>query len=103
MIVYEVTLFVARDVEPEFRAWLDAHVREILQLPGFVSAEIFERDEPVDEVGALVLCTQYRLQDRAALDTYLRDHAPRLRGDGIQRFGTRFRAERRVMEPIARY
>jgi hypothetical protein len=40
------------------------------------------------------------LRDRAALDDYLREHAPRMRAEGIARFGDRFRAERRVLVPL---
>ena len=103
MIVYEVNLFVQRAIEAEFRAWLDPHVREIIALPGFIGAEVFDRLDPPGPAGELVLCTQYRLQDEAALTAYLRDHAPRLRADGIERFGQRFRAERRVLTLGAGY
>ena len=103
MIVYEVNLFVRRGIEAEYRAWLDAHVREIVALPGFAGAEVFERREPECPPGELVLCTQYRLRDAAALADYLREHAPRLRADGVARFGDGFRAERRVLERLAGY
>ena len=97
MIVYEVNLFVQGEIAGEFHDWLDAHVREILALPGFLSAEIFERLEPAGAADELTLCTQYRLPDEAALAAYLRDHAPRMRADGVQKFGEQFRAERRVL------
>ena len=103
MIVYEVNLFVQRAIEAEYRAWLDAHVREIRALPGFVGAEVYERREPPAADGELVLCTQYRLRDAEALADYLHEHAPRLRADGIARFGDRFRAERRVLGRLAGY
>ena len=103
MIVDEVNLFVRRALEAEYRAWLDAHVREIVALPGFLGAEVFERREPAGADGELVLCTQYRLRDAAALADYLREHAPRLRADGLSRFGDNFRAERRVLERLAGY
>lgn len=103
MIVYEVNLFVARAIGAEFRAWLDAHVREIVALPGFEGAQVFERLEPAPAPDELVFCTQYRLRDDAALADYLREHAPRLRADGIARFGERFRAERRVLRAGASY
>lgn len=103
MIVYEVNLFVKRDIEAAFRAWLDAHVREIIALPGFTGAQIFDRIEPPGAHGEFVVCTQYRLTDEAALDGYLRDHAPRMRGDGVARFGESFRAERRVLAASAGY
>jgi quinol monooxygenase YgiN len=103
VIIYEVNLFVRRQVEAEFRAWLELHVQEILALPGFVSAEVFERIEPDTSADEFALCTQYRLHDAAALATYLSDHAPRLRADGLARFGDRFRADRRVLEARANY
>jgi len=103
VIVYEVNLFVRREVEAAYRAWLDAHVREIVALDGFEGAEVFERRDPAAAAGELALCTQYRLRDAAALEAYLREHAPRLRADGVARFGDAFRAERRVLEPLARY
>ena len=103
MIVYEVNLFVRTAIAAEYRAWLDAHVREIVALPGFEGASVFERREPAPAEGELALCTQYRLRDAAALQLHLREHAPRLRADGIARFGEAFRAERRVLELAARY
>jgi quinol monooxygenase YgiN len=103
VIVYEVNLFVRREIEAEYRAWLDAHVREIVALDGFHGAEVFERLEPGAADGELALCTQYRLRDAAALAAYLREHAPRLRADGVARFGEAFRAERRVLERVAGY
>jgi len=103
VIVYEVNVFVRREIEAAYRAWLDAHVREIVALPGFEGAEVFERREPAPQDGELALCMQYRLRDAQALEDYLREHAPRLRADGLARFGDRFRAERRVMEQLAGY
>jgi hypothetical protein len=38
------------------------------------------------------------LADRAALDAYLREHAARMRQAGIDRFGDRFRATRRILD-----
>ena len=70
----------------------------MLQLPGFVSASILH-DEPSESgPGASVGRTcQYFLQDRSALDTYLEKHAARMRQAGIDRFGNRFRASRRIL------
>lgn len=103
MITYEVNLIVHRSVEAEFRAWLDDHVREILSLPGFTGAQVFERLEPASDASEFALCTQYRLRDEAALERYLREFAPALRADGLTRFGDRFRAERRVLRKLADY
>lgn len=95
--IYEVNLQVAPARADEYRDWLRAHVAEIVSLPGFVSAQCFEVDEPVASDGWLSLCVHYRLADAAALRAYLEQHAPRLRGEGVARFGSDFRAQRRIM------
>ena len=71
------------------------HVAEILALPGFTGARILEVLEPAPPSRRIALCVQYTLADAAALDGYLREHAPRLRAEGVARFGDRFRAQRR--------
>lgn len=99
MIVYEVTVEVDAGIRDHYLHWLRAHVREILALPGFTGAELFEVLEPAMDA-ACAFCVQYRLADAASLDAYLRDHAPRLRADGLARFGERMRASRRVLRPL---
>ncbi len=103
MIVYEVNLVVQRRIEAEYRAWLAGHIGEILALPGFLGAEVFERVEPVASPDEFALCVHYRLADAAALAEYFARHAPRLRADGVARFGDGFRADRRVLQPSASY
>ena len=98
-IVYEVDLDLEAAIAVDYRAWLNAHVPQMLALPGFVSAEVFEVLDPVD-AGRARLCVQYRLRDAAALETYLHEHASRMRAEGLARFGERFRASRRVLRVV---
>ena len=100
MLIYEVNLALDADIADAFSAWLPGHVAELLALPGFLSAEIFRIAEPAPPAGGTSLSVRYRLRDRAALEAYLEGDAARLRADGIARFGGRFRAERRVLEPV---
>lgn len=100
--VYEVSLDVDADVRSDFLAWLRAHIAEICDLPGFLGADLHEIDEPAPAPGRMALCVRYRLRDEAALEAYLREHAPRMRGDGLARFGGRFAATRRVMRVLPR-
>lgn len=102
-MVYEVNIELDAGIADAYRAWLDAHVRAILALPGFLGASVMEVVEPAPVAGCLALCVQYRLRDAAALEAYLHEHAPRLRADGVARFGDRFRAWRRMLEPRADY
>ena len=97
MIVYEVNLEIDAGIAAEYRDWLDAHVAEILALPGFTGARIFDVLEPAPPSRRIALCVQYTLADATALDVYLREHAPRLRAEGVARFGDSFRAQRRIL------
>lgn len=101
-VIYEVNIEVDAAAHDEYRAWLRGHIAEIIALPGFTGAKLFEVLDPPASAGRVALCMQYALKDQAALDDYLRDHAPRLRADGMARFGGRFQASRRVLGPIRR-
>ena len=96
MVIYEVNLAVDRDVAPAYAAWLGPHIDEVLAVPGFVSAEWWAVE---DDAPSVRWCVQYRVESRAALAAYFVDHAARLRGDGLDRFGGRFEATRRVLVP----
>lgn len=96
-IVYEVNLEVDAGIAAAYRDWLADHVREMLGLPGFISAEIF--DEEINAGTTQRWCVHYRLRDRAALQAYFDQHAARMRADGLRRFGDRFRANRRILLP----
>jgi hypothetical protein len=100
MVAYEVSVDVDASIRADYLRWLRAHVAEILALPGFTGVDVFEVVDPADDA-TLRVCMQYRLVDDDALARYLREHAPRLRADGAGRFGTRMRAQRRVMRPLA--
>jgi hypothetical protein len=97
MIVYEVNLEIDAGIATEYRRWLDTHVVGILALPGFTGARILEVLEPEPPSTRIALCVQYALVDLTALDGYLREHAPRLRAEGVARFGDRVRAQRRIL------
>lgn len=100
-VVYEVSLRVQRAIAADYLAWLRIHVGQMLALPGFVDATLYAIDV---DAGAddewIDWCVHYRLCDRTALDSYLREHAPRIRAEGLARFGTNFRAERRILHVL---
>lgn len=100
MVVYEVSVDVDAAIGEAYLRWLRPHVAEILALPGFTGADVYEVVDPA-EPSRLRVCMQYRLTDEAALAAYLREHAPRLRADGVTRFGERMHATRRVMRPLS--
>jgi hypothetical protein len=125
MIIYEVNIRVVETVAEEYEEWLNGHVRTILELEGFRSAEWFivEQDKETQDLEEAVrqavrldesvpteireaaassiptrmYCIQYRLRDRESLTAYLDGHAEAMRQDGIERFGAQFAATRRIM------
>ena len=99
MTIYEVNLVVDAEIADDYAAWLGLHVKEILELDGFLSAEWFEVE--AEDEGHVHWCIQYRLKDRTVLETYFIEHAERMRGDGLERFGGRFTAERRILSRSA--
>lgn len=99
IVVYEVNVDLDAAIETGYRDWLRGHVAELLALPGFLDARVFDVLDPPPAPGRVALCMQYRLRDQAALQEYFDRHAARLRGDGIARFGDRFSARRRVLRP----
>jgi hypothetical protein len=101
-VIYEVNLDLDVAIRDEYVAWLLPHMRAICTLPGFIDAQMFGVVDPAADADRVSLCVQYTLRDAAALDAYLRDHAPRMRAEGEARFGGRFRALRRVLRVIDR-
>lgn len=99
-LIYEVQLHVDVDIAQAYRAWLQTHVQDMLAVPGFVSAQLFEVLEPAPAQDQVVLCVHYRVHGMAALQDYFEHRAPRMRAEGIERFGDGFRASRRVLQAI---
>jgi len=94
-ITYEVALEPDAGILPEFEAWLEDHADAMLALPGFTGATIHKAEDP--ESGATLRVVRYELKDRAALERYLAEHAPRMRAEATARFAGRFRATRRIV------
>lgn len=95
-ITYEVTLEPDPAILRDFEAWLEYHADDMIALPGFTGATIHKGEDP--ETGAALRIVRYELEDRAALERYLEEFAPRMRAEGIARFGDRFRATRRIVQ-----
>ena len=100
MIIYEVNLAVDRAILEDWVPWLTHHVSEMLLIEGFEGARVY-RDVEAGTAERDAFCCHYELASRAALDRYLAEDAPRMRADGQQRFGGRFSASRRILEPLA--
>ncbi len=82
MICYTVRAeFTSGDVAEEWIAWLaQEHLEDVLAA-GAVDAEVVRLD------GESAVCeVRYHFDSRDAFSRYERDHAPRLRAEGLKRF-----------------
>jgi hypothetical protein len=100
-VTYEVRLEVDEAIAADVDAWLPEHVAEMLRLPGFTSAQVYDDAPlPVPRDHKVRRTVRYELASSDALTAYLRDHAARMRQEGAQRFGDRMSATRRVLQPV---
>lgn len=80
-------------VAEEWTAWLRAgHLAEVIEA-GAIDAEVVAIDH--EDGHPIEREVRYRFADRASLDRYVREHAPRLRAEGLALFpperGVRYR------------
>ena len=103
MLIYEVNLTVSTEIASEYKAWLLDHIDEMLKIPGFHAAKFYQRD--ADEAGGNGECwtVHYFVDSRAALNDYFDGQAKVMREEGIKRFGGKFSANRRVLEPLEKF
>ncbi|MFU8894824.1 MAG: DUF4286 family protein, partial [Gammaproteobacteria bacterium] len=94
-VTYEVALEPDEEILGEFEAWLEHHMDDMLALPGFTGASVHQAEDP--DTGAQLRIVRYELADRAALERYFEEFAPRMRAEGLAKFGGRFRASRRIV------
>lgn len=71
----------------------------MLALPGFIEAQYFDPHQEDD--GHWTHTVQYILSNRDALDAYLENDAPRMRQDGIDRFGDAMSSSRSIREVVS--
>ncbi len=82
MLLYTVACeFDSAEVARQWVDWLEReHLADVCRA-GAESAEVIRLDG-----SPIVYQVQYRFRDRAAFEAYERNHAPRLRSEGLNRF-----------------
>lgn len=86
MIAYTVVCnFTNSAVAEDWIAWLrDEHLAEVI-VAGALDAEVIRIEG--DSQSSLIRCeARYHFADRESFATYEREHAPRLRAEGLKRF-----------------
>jgi hypothetical protein len=98
--IYEVSIEIDAARAADYRAWLANHVRELLALPGFVEAHVFEVEADEPEPARFGLVVHYVLENHVALQHYLQAYAPAMRAKADAQFAGQYQASRRVLNPL---
>ena len=95
MVTYEVTAAVRPELAGAYERFMrEQHIPDLLATGAFVAAS-FSRSAP----GRYRI--RYEAADRATLDRYLAEHAPRLREDLLRHFPSGVDLSREVWEVLA--
>lgn len=100
MILYNVTIKIARDNEEEWLHWMKSdHIPEVMKtgmFTGFHVCRLLEQAEDEDTTYVI----QYRCENKEKLDHYFKHFAPALRAQHDSRYKNKFVAFRTVMEIV---
>ena len=91
-VLYEVVITVSQNEKDRYLLWLREHMRAMLRINGFLSADLYADPENPD-----VFTCCYRLRDESSMKAYLDGPAAEMRADGIRRFGDKISAKRRIL------
>ena len=94
MVIYEVNIAVDGAAAEAMAVWMKTHIREMLAFEGFAGATWYFLDP---EAGRQRWCIHYQVEGWKQLNDYFDNHAEAMRRDGLNRFGGKFSANRRVL------
>jgi len=99
MILYNVTVSIDAAIENEWLQWMkEVHLPDVLATGYFAEAKIARI--LAEEQGGKAYSVQYYAFSMDAYEAYEKDHAPRLREEHQQKFGSRTAAFRTLLHVI---
>ena len=98
-VTYQVNVKVQKEISEKYYLWLTNHIKEIMTINGFLSANLSKLEDSSD-INTESYCVNYILESREKLENYFINFAPKMRQEGIDRFGNKFSAERKIMKNI---
>jgi hypothetical protein len=104
MLIYEVNLEVEDDAAAAYAGWLADHIQKMLTFKGFTSAQWFFRlpeEEGREATSKKLWTVQYMVESTESLEEYFQQHAEATRKEAEDRFGGKFKAERRVLHLLS--
>ncbi|WP_420317755.1 DUF4286 family protein [Ekhidna sp.] len=101
MILYNVTVNIDKDVEPDWIEWMKTtHIPEVMETGYFTNHRMMRMlSQEEDETGS-TYAIQYNAETLGHLETYLNTVAPKIQKKSIIRYGTKMAAFRTVLEEV---
>jgi hypothetical protein len=98
-VIYEVEVELDPRIVGEYDTWLELHMREVLACEGFETGRVLVPEDKTADDGWVRRTVHYHVASRELLQRYFDGPAAALRQQALERFGTKFRATRRVFAP----
>lgn len=102
MIVYNVTIKTEPAITDDWIDWMHTEHIPAMMDTGLFAGYRFCHLLEQDETEGATFTVQYFCADMDQYETYIREHAPAMREQGVRRFGGQFIAFRTVMETLFR-
>jgi len=100
MIVYNVTVKVEPGIADKWIQWMKAeHLNDMMNTGLFSDYRLCRLMEQ-DESEGVTFVIQYHSDSIENYQSYVQEHAPRMRKKSLDKFGNKFAAFRTVMEVI---
>ena len=101
MIIYNVTSNIDESIHTDWLTWMkQEHIPQVLATGKFEKATLV-RVLVEEEMGGVTYSVQYKTNSREALESYYKEHAPKLRAEGLKRFADKvlsFRTELQIID-----
>lgn len=98
-VSYEVNIRMQKEIVQSYNQWVTIHMNQLLEIDGFISAT-YRKVEDNTEENYERYSALYILESREKLDNYIKNFAPKMRQDAIDRFGDKFSVERRILSNV---
>ena len=103
MIIYNVTINVDESIHQDWLKWMqNKHINDVLATGLFTSAKMV-KVLVEEEMGGTTYAIQYATDSRTKLEDYYKNHAPRLRQEGLKLFADKMLAFRTELEVMSEH
>ena len=103
MIIYNVTINIDESIHEKWLLWMQQkHINDVLKTGLFIKAKLV-KVLVEEEMGGTTYAVQYFTESKENLENYYKNHAPRLREEGLSLFGDKMLAFRTELEVFSEF